>query len=340
MALASPYSLAQQDIYLDISIGIFEVPAESASQTADASPQATNSSDITTEIRDAEARYLALYLRYRLEASGSFGAVRVLPIADTGADISISGKVLESDGQKLTLAVHAIDSTGRVWLEKQYSGEAVDSESLNENVLSDEVFAYLFSAIVTDLQNQLSTLAPAESTRIRNVALLQYGEGLLPQRYQGYLEKNETGEVTIVRLPADDDPLFSRIRDIREHEYLFIDVVDQQYQRFFRDIKPVYDMWRQFRREQAGSAENFAQRETTDNNLFRPGTYYALQQSYNNYRWAKLQALYLDELSEGFANETEDTSIELDDSLFRLTGTLEQQYREWRTILAQMAALD
>lgn len=247
---------------------------------------------------------------------------------------------MESDGQTLALAIKATDSTGTVWLDREYRGEAVDSQSLNEDVLADDVFAYLFSAIVGDLREQLAARTPAELDMIRNVSLLKYGEGLAPRRYAGYLQQTGDGQVSIIRLPADDDPLYSSIREIREHEYLFIDVVDQEYQRFFRDIKPVYDMWRQFRREQTSSADSFEARETTDNNEFRPGTYYALQQSYNNYRWAKLQALYLDELSEGFANETEDTSIELNDSLFRLTGTLEQQYREWRSILAEMAALD
>jgi hypothetical protein len=334
-------ALAQEAPFLDVSIGIFGVPeTQPVAAGQPVSTQAVKEANITAEIRNAEARYLALYLRYRLEASGSFGAVRVLPAVDSGADLTITGNVLASDGQTLALAIRALDSTGTTWLDKEYRGQAVDSESLNEDVLADEVFAYLFSAIVGDLRGQLATRTPEDLARIRNVSLLKYGEGLAPQRYAGYLQAGEDGLVSIIRLPANDDPLYSSIREIREHEYLFIDVVDQEYQRFFREIKPVYDMWRQFRREQTSSADNFEARETTDNNQFRPGTYYALQQSYNNYRWAKLQELYLDELSEGFANETGDTSIELNDSLFRLTGTLEQQYREWRSILAEMAALD
>ena len=63
-------------------------------------------------------------------------------------------------------------------------------------------------------------------------------------------------------------------------------------------------------------------------------------QSYNNYGWVKLQELYVDELGEGFTNEIEPTQIALNDSMFRLTGTLDQQYREWRTILAQLFELE
>jgi hypothetical protein len=332
---------AQDRPFLDVSLGIFDVPEPALVSSDDnPAPQTEKSQNITAEIRSAEARYLALYLRYRIEASGRFGAVRVLPAIDTGADLSVTGKVLESDGQSLALVITAIDSLGRTWLDKEYRGEAVVSESLNEDLLADEVFAYLFAAIVSDLCSQLDSMSDRDLVQIRNVSMLKYGAGLAPQRYAGYLQQDAEGKVTILGLPADDDPLYSRINEIREHEYLFIDVVDQQYQQFFRDIKPVYDMWREFRREQTSSADNFEQRESTDTNQFRPGTYYALQQSYNNYRWAKLQELYLDELSEGFANETEDTNIELNDSLFKLTGTLEQQYRTWRSILAELATLE
>jgi len=48
----------------------------------------------------------------------------------------------------------------------------------------------------------------------------------------------------------------------------------------------------------------------------------------------------VDELGEGFTNEVEPTSLQLDDSVFRLSGTLEQQYRDWRRILAELFALE
>ena len=83
-----------------------------------------------------------------------------------------------------------------------------------------------------------------------------------------------------------------------------------------------------------------AEGQASTNSGYARGSYYALQESYNNYRWAKVQELYLDELREGFANEVEPTEVALDDSLYRLTGTLEQQYREWRSILAELYALD
>lgn len=321
-----------EENFLDVSIRIFDPPA--------ADPTVAAGQEISSEIRLAEVRYIPMFLRFRLEDSGLFGAVRVLPVLDSGAELMIEGSIIKSDGEILELAINARDSTGRSWVDKTYTGAAVESVALNESTMTQDAFSYLFAEIVRDLNAALQQLSAQQLDEIHSVALLRFGNGLLPQFFTEYLQPAADGSVNVTRLPAADDPLLQRIQTIREHEYLFIDVVDQEYQQFFADIKPVYDMWRKFRREQTASAIDFTARETTSRSDFRRGSYYALQESYNNYRWAKLQALYLDELSEGFANEVEPTQIELQDSLYKLTGTFEQQYREWRTILAELLALE
>jgi hypothetical protein len=334
IALCMPPAQAQADEenFLDISIRIFDPPAEDATIPAE--------QRISSEIRLAEVRYIPMFLRFRLEETGLFGAVRVLPILDSGAELMIEGHIIKSDGAVLELAITARDSTGRIWIDKTYTGMAVESVALNESVMTQDAFSYLFAEIVRDLSATRQQLSVQQLDEIHSVALLRFGNGLLPQFFTEYLQVAADGTVNVTRLPALDDPLLQRIQTIREHEYLFIDVVDQEYQQFFTDIKPVYDMWRKFRREQTVSATDFTARETNSRSAFRRGSYYALQESYNNYRWAKLQTLYLDELSEGFANEVEPTQIELQDSLYKLTGTFEQQYREWRTILAELLELE
>jgi hypothetical protein len=327
-----PQAQPAAENFIDVSIRIFDQPAVDTTTPA--------AEEISPEIRLAEVRYIPMFIRYRLEDSGLFGAVRVLPILDSGAELMLEGHVLKSDGAVLELAITARDSTGRLWIDKTYAGAAVESVALNESAMTQDAFSYLFAELVRDLSTAQQQLSAEQISEIHSAALLRFGNGLLPQFFTDYLQVAPDGTVSITRLPAADDPLLQRIQTIREHEYLFIDVVDQEYQQFFTDIKPVYDMWRKFRREQVVSATDFATRETSTQSDFRRGSYYALQESYNNYRWAKLQTLYLDELSEGFANEVEPTQIELQDSLYKLTGTFEQQYREWRTILAELLALE
>jgi hypothetical protein len=327
--------------YLDVSIRIFTVSEEPAAPDArTATPVAPKAIQATPEVRLAETRYLPMFLRYRLEASGQYGAVRVLPEADRSAQLLIEGSIQQSDGAWLALDLNARDSTGRIWLDKRYEGAALPSVTITGDPLAEDDFAWLFADIIRDLSAMQATLSPAQLEEIHTVSLLRYGIGLVPESFQGYLQENADGTVSILRLPASNDPLLRRIEQIREHEYLFVDVVDAEYQRFYGEIKPVYDMWRRFQREQSDSATAFQTRETTTDSGYARGSYYALRESYDNYRWAKVSELYLDELKEGFANEVKPTEIALEDSLYQLSGTMEQQYQEWRSILAELYALE
>jgi hypothetical protein len=325
--------------FVDISIRVFDTSVAEAASPAAPADSGTGSSLTPEAVRLAEVRYMPMHLRYHLEAAGRFGAVRVLPLLDNGAELMIEGRIISSDQFRLELVVTARDSTGRVWVDQTYAAEAVNSTSLSENPQLDDDFADLYRSIVRDLASVLDMLTPQDLREIETLALLRYGQGLAPQQLSSYIDASE-GRFRALRLPAANDPLLVRIQAIREREFLFIDVVDEEYSRFHADIKPVYDMWREYRRETVDSATARTTREINQPSQFPRGSYYALQENYNNFRWAKLQALYLDELSEGFENETAPTEIELSDSLYRLTGTMEQQYREWRSILAELYALE
>lgn len=346
LLLVAPVGFTQAqsgDGFVDVSIGIFVHRPPAPVVVADngpATPPAVAEPKQVEAVRTAETRFLPMYLRYRLEQAGNFGAVRVLPVPDNGAELKISGEIVRSDGAVLELAIKASDSTGRLWLDRSFSGVAVESETLSGDAIAEDAFAGLFADIVRELQRQRAALSADDVTRIETVALLRYGLGLVPEAFAPYLADDTNGIATIKRLPAADDPILSRILGVREREYLFIDVVDEAYGQFYTDVKPVYDLWREFQREQTDSTAARTARELADRSDFARGSYRALQESYNNYRWAKLQELYVDELGEGFTNEVEPTSLQLDDSVFRLSGTLEQQYREWRRILAELFALE
>lgn len=346
LLLCSAARVVAQDAgaFVDVSVRVFESAADNGaarrSATTDNTPLTADDRLNPEAVREAELRYLPMQLRYYLEASGRFGAVRVLPLLDNGAALSIEGRILVSDPFRLELALTARDSTGRLWLDQTYAANAVASTSLGENAQLDDDFASLYRSVVRDLVAVLDTLTAEDLRMIELVALLRYGEGLAPQHFAGFIGQEPDGRYRALRLPASDDPLLLRIEAIREREFLFIDVVDEEYSRFFGNVKPVYSMWREFRREQSDSASARTEREQNQTSQFPRGSYYALQEHYNNYRWAKLQELYLDELSAGFANETAPTDIELADSLYRLTGTMEQQYREWRSILAELYELE
>ena len=332
LACLSLQALAAED-GLDVTIQLFTHAARTEAT------QGNSPSSPLEAVQDTETRVLPLYLRYRLEQSGVFGAVRVLPALDLGAELRISGEIAQSDGHKLDLLIKAADSSGVVWLDQHFSGAAVPVKVLSEDALAQDDFAGLFGEIVNALKSRAQQLSEREKATIRNVALLRYGAGLVPAAFTPYLESSST-TFSVKRMPSAEDTILTRISAIREREYQFIDVVDEEFRRFYAKAAPLYALWRQAQREQEESASARNAEALANAGGFRRGSYQALMQSYNNYRWVKLQELYVDELGEGFSNEINPTQLTLKDSVYRLSGSLEQQYRQWRTILAQLFALE
>ena len=111
----------QEYLLLDIGVEVFEV--EISEQEA-----LEFGEWIFTEIRENEAHYLPYILRNTLLASNQWGAARVLPTRDPSMDLTIQGTVLSSDGQRLTIWIEALDSTGRVWLQKEYADESLTDD--------------------------------------------------------------------------------------------------------------------------------------------------------------------------------------------------------------------
>lgn len=321
-----------QPPYLDVSIEVFDMnlPEDVINQEQE---------QIYPAVRQAEARYLPSFLRLVLQESGNWGAVRLLPEKDTGAELQISASIIDSNGAMLALTLKAVDATGRYWIDKTYTNNAVESVSLNQPLLGTDPFLYLYSDIHNDLLSAYRSLTPEQVLEIKEIATLRYAAALSPDAFADYLEEVED-LIQLTRLPAANDPLLLRIAEIREHEYVFIDVVDEQYQDFFVTIKPIYDLWRKYRRDQLASEAAKIQREAEQGDDLRRGSYIALKESYNNFRWARMQDHYLDELNEGFTNEVLPTDVTLENSIYQLSGTLEEQYAEWRSILKEFYLLE
>ena len=319
--------------YLDVSISVFDMnlPTDKKIQSE---------LDIYPEVRKAEARYIPAFLQLRLMDSDLWGAVRLLPSDDIGAELLIKGKIISSDGAKLELNISATDSTGYTWINKVYIGRAVERVSAKQSVEGTEPFFSIYDEITRDLAEVYAKLSITEVDKIKTVSQLRYAAFLSPEIFTSDLSKNEDGYYVVSHLPAYNDPNFLRIQKIRKHEFLFIDVVNEQYQAFFVNIKPVYDLWRKYRREQQASDAYLLAREADGGNKFSRGSYFALNEAYNNFRLTNMKDQYLHEISKRFNNEIKTTDIKLENSLFHLTGELDVQYTQWRSILQEIYTLE
>ncbi len=291
------------------------------------------------EVREAEARYLPFALRRALVDSNQWGAVRVLPNRDPGYELLVSGSIIESTGAELSLQLKAVDASERVWIDKVYTAEAAEDAYQESQRRQRRPFQNLYNRFANDLLAARQQLDARALVRLKDLSELRYASALLPEAFDSFYARDDQGLYSLQRLPARDDPMLARVRRVREQEYLFIDTADEQYAELFTEMTPVYDLWRQFLREQLAYREAWQQR-ISERELPDKGSYLAMKQHYNNYKWKKIQRQEMRILAEGFNNEVAPTALELDGKVITLSGTIDQRYREWRDILRQIFKLE
>lgn len=336
ISLASPEEAAA----LDVGVVIFDsgIP-----------PDASTHSELGVfpKIREAESRFQSVLLRQALVSSNAWGAVRVMPKRSTLPEVVVEARIIESTGIRLALQISVTDAMGSAWLDRVYVDEAQAGDY--PVTIDSDPYADLYRRVANDMLAYRQSLPAAQLVEIRRVAFLRYAQGLSPDSYVGYLtqaDKAAGGAIPnadlyrVLRLPAQNDPMVQRVQRIRNQEYLFIDNVDEQYLSLSVELAPTYNLWRQYGREQAIYLAEYQSRVAKRERQGSRGSFVAMQQAYNAYRSLKIQKQDLDELALGFNNEVEPTSLEMSGKVFRLTGTLESQYNEWRTILGSLFLLE
>ena len=295
-----------------------------------------DSRDARDKLRSVESRLGAVLLRDTLTASTLWGPVRVLPSASQFAELTITAEVRHSDGRDLWLSVRAIDATNRVWLDDDFRATASMGDYDRDNA---EPFREVFVAIANSLRRAAIRLSSQELAELTQVATLRYAAELAPTLFGPYVASVE-GRLVAQRLPSVSDPMLPRIERIRNQEALFIDTVDEQYVDLWDAVGPTYRLWQRSGLELAQYFEDYTARASARELTADRGSFAAMQQVYSTYRSVRIQEQDLFDLATGFDNETAPTVLSTGDRVVRLSGTLDQQYKEWRRLLAQLVELE
>jgi len=355
------------DELLDVAVHIFDpgIPPEIAKDE-----QALNKRRIYPDIRHAESRYVATILRGTLEGSGQWGAVRVVPDGVQFVDVQISGKMIESTGAKLALQVTVKDSTGRVWLNAKRYQSAADTGSYRTDAAlrARDPIQNVYSEVANDMLAAREALLVQDRRDIRRVTQLEFAKDLAPQAMDGYLERDQKGLTRIVRLPAVDDPISTRIDRIRERDSGVVDTVNGYYDNFADQMSDSYGQWRRASFEEIEKEQRTLNQARTRTYLgaaavlasvFVPqqcGVYdyncrriegavrtagaiggaASILSGLKKYSDAKTHAQALKELSDSFQNEMAPQVVDVEGRTLKLTGTAEEQYREWRKLLHEL----
>jgi hypothetical protein len=359
VAVDTPAAEIPEQRLLDVWIEVFD--------PGSLPEDAEEASGLSPEIRQAEARYLPGQLRETLEKTGYWGAVRVVPRDTTGSDVLVRGTILASDGERLELRIRALDATGREWFNTVYEAE-VPAAAYQSAGPRDEPFQSLYNAIANDLSAFCAGLGVQQITTIRRVAGLRFAADLAPQAFDGYLQQSVDGRYTIHHLPSRADPMYRRVRAIRERDLLLIDTLNGHFDNFCREMEQPYFDWRRARSE-----ETEAMREIERDALKRKllgiaaiagaiaieatgkgngatsgvlrdtmvlGGVYAIKTGFDMDSETEIHRDAIEELGDSFTSEARPLVVEVEGETHELTGSAELQYVHWRELLRKIYAAE
>ena len=337
---------------LDVGIGIFDPGVDESGKEKEG---------VYPEVRNAEARYMPYTLMETLQSTGNWGVVRVIPNRQSEMDVWVDAKILKSDGETLQLKVTVSDATGNVWYTKKYQETASKYAYDVRSSHKQDPFQGVYNRIANDMLEYRMRFNVADVTNIRTVTELKFAKRFAPEAFSDYLSDDGKGHYTVKRLPAANDPLLQRIKRIRERDYMFVDTLQDYYGSFVKKMKEPYTTWRsesyfettaleETRRNAnakliggaaaviagiLGAASNSRLSQVAGYVGMGAGAY-MVKEGLGEREQAKMHTEALKELGASLNAEVQPHTITLKNRTVTLSGTVNEQYSQWRQILSDM----
>jgi len=348
-----------EDLLLDVGVAMFDPGLDELEGDQE---ELTNH-----QVRVAESRYAPYLLAETLQRSANWGIVRLMPNHSSPMDVYITGTILESNGESMSMRVHVADSTGKDWYTKVYDQEISQFSYDPSQRQQSDPFQILYNNIANDLLTwKKNNITDEEVVEIRTISEILFARRFSPDVFDPYLTSSRNGIYQINSLPADSDPVLERIRDIRERDFMFIDTVQDYYATYVRQMRLPYDSWREqsyhetitLRELEASAKRRFiagavavvgglaaatqgSNYATQAGGAFGVGAgAYLIRSGFDKQAEARIHMEALEELGQSLENEVAPQVINLDDRTITLTGSVEEQYEQWREILADLYAAE
>ena len=354
-ALDAPDTLTPERELLDVGVVIFD-------------PGISNIEDeeqVYPEVRKAEAAFMATELAEVLTEQGSWGAVRVVPNDRQFSDLLVSGSIIQSDGEVLALKILVSDARGTIWLDKRYQGVTSRYAYEQGTRVKQDPFLAVYRMIANDMLAIFNRLPSADRVTIRQVAEMRFARDFASGAFADYLEEDDKGQISLRRLPAEDDPMLNRVRGLRQRHYVFVDTLQGHYSGFAEDMYVPYQEWRKASYEETVALrelETEARREmiaggaavlagvlaqTSGSRTMRSagavgvvGGGALIKSGMNKRNQTGFHSAQLEQLGQSLDGAVTPRVIELQDRTVQLTGNVEDQYDQWRELLADIYAAE
>jgi len=341
-----------EDLLLDVSIAIFDPGLDDYDEDERVYP----------EVRKAEARFMPKLLSEAMQDSGAWGTVRVVPNKEQISDLMVQGKILYSDGEELQLHITAADSRGFIWLDKKYTGNSSRYAYKVTTRSTHDPFQAVYNTIANDLLVELEELRPKDRENVRLVTELLFARSFSSDAFDGYLAQDRKGRYMVMRLPAENDPMLERVQAIRERDRVFVDTLQEYYVNFDEQMTDPYQEWRRLSYEEsvalqelkaestrrlvagtvailagiAGASSGDSSMTRTAGQVAMVGGGFLLKSGLEKRNEAQIHVEALEELGMSLEAEITPQVIELEDRTVMLSGNVEDQYSQWREVLADI----
>lgn len=313
------------------------------------------------DIRQAEAAFLSYQLREALEKTEQWGVVRVIPRSSNTFEVNVQGTILVSNGERLSLRINVKDASGRQWFQRTYNEKTSTYRYEKKLAARADPFDHVYAAIVDDmLAYHRKKLSDREIAQLRNLSRIKFAREFSPEAFDDYVKERGKRKISLKRMVAEENVQYQRIKGIREREHLFIDTLDEHYKNFYDSGKDSYTEWRK-----ATFLELLEKRKLRRSAIARGllgvasvvggiaaassigdpaaavgaaqvGIYAGgalISSSLNVGAQAKAHSETIRELGNSFSVDISDRTLELKDITVTLTGTVEDQYNQLRSVL-------
>jgi len=329
------------------------------------SPADYEENGIWPELRRAESRKFAIDLKTSLKKTKSFSGIYVTPDQRYLADVSISGKILKSNGRDLHIEITANDSTGKILINKKTYKGKVDKGYYDNlrNKDKDPFEELVFDRVAVDIINSLQK---QDLNNIKLITELRFAREMNPSSFEdAVVEKNRLVSANFI--PASNDPMYLRSKNVRSKDLYFRENMQSTYDDFVNNMNESYEVWRSasydatIKAEEAKNAAAWkgvlgaailiggaiAMGDSMDGYYMDGGQYVAgltgavlgaglLESALGDNEEAKVHKETIAEVSKSFDSDIAPSVIEMEEKTVKLDGTLTQQFIQWQEVLKEI----
>ena len=159
--------------------------------------------------------------------------------------------------------------------------------------------------------------------------------------------------------------MIKRVQSIKARDELLIDTINNYYDIYYSDVWESYDNWRKYRSEEMQSMREIERKALTQKiigaaaiigaialsasgnseirdrtgalrTVMLAGGTYSLVSGFKTSKETEINKEVIEELGGSFSMEVEPIEIDVKGKTMKLTGSAEQQYSKWRSLLKEI----